>query len=411
MMNDALNETLATLLTVLAMMSSAVQEPEASGSVPVTITESVVSESSASVTVTSDDTATDENAPDEKTTEAATAEEQPAASIQIRVQAEGSSDPADASGFSTAVAGKVIVISPDGTRREFDLNQQLPEGIRGVINGHRTEMQGADGRQPGILRWQTGKPDPNSVDLPRRRTMIRQGTQIQFQPSSDNRVAEKRLMIGVHCGETDELLRAHLKLGESGLVVVDVVPKSPAAEAGLQKYDLLLRSGDSELKTVHDLLKSVENAGDEPVTLHLLRNGDPLELTVKPRIMEQPSEFVVSVWGTQVNPDLSGGESSGELPLLSEQLLNELKQHRAQLRLRQIPPGIMIERSLPQEEIQRLVDQAIKAAQDSSRKQTPKTSTVPDSPSGEADTQSEIKALKEQLSAVMERLNQLEQQK
>lgn len=412
MLIDALTTTCATLLTVLTMTSSATQDPEAAVSVPVTITESVVSES-----VTSDDVATDQKANDDSAVDAATPDKQTSASIQIQVQTQVTSEADDASGSSKSVAGKVIVIGPDGTKREFDLNQQLPEEVRGIVNGRFTIVQGDivqgdASRSPAILRWQTDKSGADSGKTGRNRTMILQRSEIQTAPTSEPKVPEKRLMIGVHCGEADQLLRAHLKLEDVGLVVVDVVPDSPAAEAGLLKHDLLLRSGDAELKTVHDLLKSVEDSGEEPVTLRLLRNGDPQELTVTPRIMEQPSEVVVTVWGNQSIPDPSGGVAAGELPQLQEYLQQQqLKQHKAQLRLRQIPPGIMIEKSLPHEEIERLVEQAMKAARDSSRTQASKVESVPGSQTTEADTQSEIKVLKDQLSAVMERLKQLEQQK
>jgi len=68
---------------------------------------------------------------------------------------------------------------------------------------------------------------------------------------------------------------------EHGVVLVQVVPDSPADEAGLRRLDLLLRINQTDVTSVEDLAAAVREAspGTE-VTLTVLRNGNTLERTV-----------------------------------------------------------------------------------------------------------------------------------
>jgi len=94
--------------------------------------------------------------------------------------------------------------------------------------------------------------------------------------------------LGVYAEEASEALGAQLglKTGE-GLVITYVAPDSPAAKAGLRKFDVLVAMGDQLLVHPAQLAKLIQShaVGDE-VQLELYRQGQkqtvPATLTKRP---------------------------------------------------------------------------------------------------------------------------------
>jgi hypothetical protein len=81
----------------------------------------------------------------------------------------------------------------------------------------------------------------------------------------------------------DESLRAQLELPKKeGLVVTGLNPGSPAAQSGLQVNDILLKLGDAALAKGDDLTKTLKDSGEKPVSLHVIRSGKPVTITIKP---------------------------------------------------------------------------------------------------------------------------------
>lgn len=92
-----------------------------------------------------------------------------------------------------------------------------------------------------------------------------------------------RPWLGLHCFPANETLRAHVKLPEGqGLVVGSVADDSPAMKAGIQANDILLKAADQALKDVPDLVKALENTGDKPLAIELLRGGETKTIEVTP---------------------------------------------------------------------------------------------------------------------------------
>lgn len=88
--------------------------------------------------------------------------------------------------------------------------------------------------------------------------------------------------IGVHAMPiTDEALKAQLNLSDR-LIVLNVLPDSPAAKSGVKQHDVLLKLGDSELKTLEDLIKAVSDNGEKETTLLVLRGGKETSLKIQP---------------------------------------------------------------------------------------------------------------------------------
>ena len=77
-----------------------------------------------------------------------------------------------------------------------------------------------------------------------------------------------------------------MKIGVDGAVVVDVgkvggTSKSPAADAGLKRGDIITKADGAAVYDTHDLIEAIENGGDK-VTLSLVRGGKEITATVRP---------------------------------------------------------------------------------------------------------------------------------
>jgi len=97
-----------------------------------------------------------------------------------------------------------------------------------------------------------------------------------------------RFWIGISCEDVTPALKAQLHI-EQGVVVGSVMPETPAAEAGLQQYDILLMMGDAEIASVDDVIQAIDKSEGKSVAVYLLRGGKKVGLTVTPR--KRPDHF------------------------------------------------------------------------------------------------------------------------
>ncbi|MEX2172426.1 MAG: PDZ domain-containing protein [Pirellulales bacterium] len=119
--------------------------------------------------------------------------------------------------------------------------------------------------------------------------------------------------IGVLGGPVTDELRAHLELpADQGILVREVVPESPAAKAGIQQYDILLRAGDEELTGMRDLVDHVAQAGEAEgaVKLDLIRRGRQETSEVTPE--KRPERMAATVPGIREFRIPEGAE--GQMP-------------------------------------------------------------------------------------------------
>jgi hypothetical protein len=116
-----------------------------------------------------------------------------------------------------------------------------------------------------------------------------------------------RYWIGVSCSQAGEPLRTQLGLTEGeGLVVDEVVEKSPAEKATLKKFDVLIKAGDKPLKSLEDLVAVVQNSKEAPIGLTLIRGGKRETIQVTPTkdpvqkqgvlALEVPAREALSNW-------------------------------------------------------------------------------------------------------------------
>ena len=89
--------------------------------------------------------------------------------------------------------------------------------------------------------------------------------------------------LGVMCVSVDPAMRAHLNLPEKqGLIVMGVIPNSPAAKAGIRQHDILLRFGERPLGDQGDLLKAIVEAKEAAKPVELIRGGKRQTVEVSP---------------------------------------------------------------------------------------------------------------------------------
>lgn len=97
--------------------------------------------------------------------------------------------------------------------------------------------------------------------------------------------------IGLLVEPVDPALRAHLSIPEnSGVVVSQIVPGSPAAEAGFQKNDIITSANGTPVKELAQLRQQVEqSAGKQaPLRIAFIRKGKPQDITIKPPTAPRP---------------------------------------------------------------------------------------------------------------------------
>ena len=86
---------------------------------------------------------------------------------------------------------------------------------------------------------------------------------------------ESDYWLGVFASRPSPALQAQLKLPkDQGLLVEDLRPESPAAKAGLQPYDVLLKGNDKPLSNVDDLMRLIGQVKEGKLKLDLLRRGN-----------------------------------------------------------------------------------------------------------------------------------------
>lgn len=174
--------------------------------------------------------------------------------VEVRVESRSSSTNGDEPQVRTE--GRIVVIGPDGVKREYDLN--APEGRALIL-----EMEGG----LDALKVLEGQAAASS------------------SAATDAQPAKERVMLGVACEEAPQILRKHLKLDNAGLVVLSVSDKSPAADAGIEPDDVLVSLNDRQLQTIEQLMDVVSTLEGQPARLQIIRSGSSMEVTVTPRKM------------------------------------------------------------------------------------------------------------------------------
>jgi len=135
--------------------------------------------------------------------------------------------------------------------------------------------------------------------------------------------------LGVYAVPVDDLsgrLKKRLKIeGNEGLVVVEVVPASPADEAGLHHGDVITRANGKAVTDPDELRQQVNQVGPgHKIKLSVLRDGKPKEITAQPE--EEPLEVITGL-PPQVPPEGSADNRTNRTAYrLPPDLMQKLRQ-------------------------------------------------------------------------------------
>ena len=116
--------------------------------------------------------------------------------------------------------------------------------------------------------------------------------------------------IGVAVGPIPENLMAHVSLpGGAGVLVEQVIPDSPAANAGLRRHDILTELDGNPLTDARTLVDEVRAPRDGSLELKWMRGGQQMSARIKPTA--RPKTLSLGreqQWpgGTAVNPQELG---------------------------------------------------------------------------------------------------------
>ena len=224
----------------------------------------------------------------------ANSDEPAAKSSQIQVEIRNQTQqagPGKAGQTSVSTSGKIVIVGPDGQRREFSIgdsaapNTSVSSQIKQALKNAGVDIQLdvdalIDGAQTQQRRLIMVAPQGAGKAAGSPRGSIR----TLIKKAAGNPAVVQRMAIGVQLATPSAVLRSQLRLQPNqGLVVQRVMPNMPAAKAGLEALDIITQVNGKPLTQLAQLQTAVKNAGDKgTVKLTVLRQGKPMALAVRP---------------------------------------------------------------------------------------------------------------------------------
>jgi Do/DeqQ family serine protease len=180
--------------------------------------------------------------------------------------------------------------------------------VSSVQPGSPAERAGV--RRGDVITAFNGVPVSDSNSLRNQVARTQPGTEVALTISRDNREQQVRVTLGELPADKDRAAagdsgggatdtsklgisvepltpalasRLDLPSGAQGLVVTNVDPVGPAAEAGIREGDLIEEVNRQQIRSVADLQMAIQRAGARPALLLVHRRGNSLFLTVRPR--------------------------------------------------------------------------------------------------------------------------------
>ncbi|MFQ6042413.1 MAG: trypsin-like peptidase domain-containing protein [Candidatus Poribacteria bacterium] len=127
--------------------------------------------------------------------------------------------------------------------------------------------------------------------------------------------------LGIEVQPVPDALRAQLNLGESGILVTDILKDSPAKKAGIERWDIILEFQGNPIDSAKTLQRKLyRTSPEEVVELLILRKGQQKRIKAKIEALqngsERPTGLVPSRFriGSFPNPMTDGTWITYELP-------------------------------------------------------------------------------------------------
>lgn len=285
------------------------------------------------------------------------------AAVRINLNAISKDDGTKTSKDSV-VTGKIVIVGPDGEKKEYDLNDELPEGFE------QLQLPGFNG-----------------------------DSQMSFLFKSDE-AAEERFMIGVGCEPASDVLRSHLHLGESGLVVTQVSEKLPAAAAGIGSGDILLAVGDQKLASLDDLIKVVKASDGAALKFQVMKKGMKEEVEITPK---KTTASVATMGFPKGLEQIFLMDDKGlDLDIDMEEIQDKLQNKQGNFIIRRFGPGIRMRGNFDKEidvEIDDILEGAVEDIQ-----------MIDLNVEGSSELKSELEKLKKRLATMEKRLKAMKKE-
>ena len=160
---------------------------------------------------------------------------------------------------------------------------------------------------------------------------------------------DNRYRIGIDCSPASEVLLSHLKL-ESGLVVNAVMVNSPAGRAGIKRFDVIAAANGQPVNTVGDLVKAVNEAKTDELSLKVIHRGDGKSIRVVPEERdEEEIERLRSGFANRLGGRVWPRDFPGQIDEEIERAMREMQRMRDlgpfQRGWRRLNPGIILDRN------------------------------------------------------------------
>ncbi len=169
---------------------------------------------------------------------------------------------------------KSVTKRPDGTVILFNDGK--------VIKLIANDADSGEGKSGGETKPAAEKPSGEDNKRPIGR-LLNKLTMRPVEDDDDDDRPASAYWIGVTAEPVSELLRAQLSLEKGqGLSIGQIVPEGPAAKAGLQVNDIIIKFDGKPVGDVPQLIKAIDAAKGTPVNGTLLRGGKSVEFTVTP---------------------------------------------------------------------------------------------------------------------------------
>jgi serine protease Do len=178
-----------------------------------------------------------------------------------------------------------------GLAKSFDLKEKQGALVAQVVSGGPAEKAGIE--QGDVILGFDGKEITESKDLPRIVASTPIGKTVTVKLLRNGKVVDRQVKVGEMEEKVDisKLPSSHKTLGivvqnltpeiarelgvkmDAGIVVTQVEPGSPAADAGIQTGDVIQQVNRKPVKNVEDFIQKVERATDKDNVLLLIQRG------------------------------------------------------------------------------------------------------------------------------------------
>lgn len=315
-----------------------------------------------------------------------------AISYSIQIESSAQSDGENGEEPKVKAGGKVIVVGPDGKRKVYDISGKDGQAFQFHLDA---DDKGVLKSLHDVLIMKEGHELPGTSD------------------AKTGEAQEERYVIGVQCEEAGELLRGHLHLGDTGVIVMEVRDETPAAEAGLQKNDIIVKIDEKDLASREDLMDAVAASEGKALTMSIIRAGEKQTITVTPKKMKVP----VIVAAAEIDGDILNLPGLEAIP---EEIRKQLLEKKGSVRIQRIHPGVVIDGETPRDEeslnkmiehIRKLAgDEAAKALAEAHKAHERARDAAADAPKSTEGLNDSLRSLHKQMEAMQQQINALQKQ-